>query len=128
MSNTSPSQHDAEISVRGIVIFSLGLVAVVALAFVLVWGIGAGLDRQKQAAAPEPGPFAEERANYMPPAPNLQADPTADWDEMLVEEELSLNSYQLLDASGGQVQLPIEEAMRRVVEEGAPEFGGGDSE
>ena len=60
-----------------------------------------------------------------PPQPRLQTDPSADLVRFRAEEETQLNSYYWIDKKRGIVHIPIEQAMKQVVQEGIDGFPRG---
>jgi hypothetical protein len=60
-----------------------------------------------------------------PPAPRLQIDPAEDLGKFRVEEKKQLDSYYWIDKQRGVVHIPIEQAMKKIVEEGIDGFPRG---
>ena len=60
----------------------------------------------------------------MPPfaAPQLQASPRQDMAQFHAQQMQALHGVYWLDRSRGTVHLPIEEAMRKVAEQGIPDW------
>ena len=54
------------------------------------------------------------------PPPNLQTRPVQDFEAFRAREEGVLESYGWVDQKAGIVRIPIEEAMRLLVERGLP--------
>lgn len=57
-----------------------------------------------------------------PPEPRLQTAPASDLAAYLSRERKLLNSYGWVDREHGIARIPIEEAMRRLAQQGIPEF------
>jgi hypothetical protein len=57
-----------------------------------------------------------------PPGPRLQTDPDADLQHFRAEQEKRLNSYYWIDKQKGTVHIPIENAMKKLVTNGIPDF------
>jgi hypothetical protein len=57
-----------------------------------------------------------------PPAPRLQIDPAADLAQLRAEKEEELNSYYWIDKQNGVVHIPIDQAMQKIVKNGADGF------
>lgn len=113
---------DEEISVRGIVGFSVGVIVVSALAVAGMWALNEGFESQFRSAQREPLPLARSGDEYTPPSPNLQTFPEQEFDDFLRDEIADLHSYRLLDSNAGTVQIPIDEAIDRIVRDGIPEW------
>jgi hypothetical protein len=56
----------------------------------------------------------------LPPAPRLQQFPRAELEQFHQDEESQLQRYGWMNRDVGSVHIPIEEAMRLVVEAGLP--------
>jgi hypothetical protein len=57
-----------------------------------------------------------------PPGPRLQTSPERDMQQFRAEEDKRLNSYYWIDKQKGSVHIPIDEAMKKVVNTGIPGF------
>jgi hypothetical protein len=99
-------------------LFALGLAIMIALALLflvwLFWRFEASAER----ADPVQSPLA---VNQLPPAPRLQAQPSADLAKLRHEEDERLGSYQWIDQQQGIVQLPIDRAIELLAEQGLAE-------
>lgn len=119
---TKPSEFDREINWRWIFVFMLLITVVAAGAFGSMWYLGIGF-RDQMAKTDRPAPLvAESRDALLPPEPRLQTRSYDDWADMKAAHEEHLASYAWTDRGEGVVRIPIEEAMRRVAEDGLPEF------
>jgi hypothetical protein len=58
--------------------------------------------------------------NRVPPGPRLQTNPREDMRELRAREEEILTSYGWVDKNAGIARIPIEEAMKLVLERGLP--------
>jgi hypothetical protein len=56
----------------------------------------------------------------LPPEPRDDSDPVQHLDEFRAREQYALDHYSWVDRSKGLVSIPIEQAMRMVVERGIP--------
>jgi hypothetical protein len=57
-----------------------------------------------------------------PPGPRLQTSPERDLQQFRAEEDKRLNTYYWIDKQKGSVHIPIDEAMKKVVNTGIPGF------
>lgn len=117
---SSSASYDRELHLRGIIGFVLFLVVLMVVVATLMFVLSGRLKEFVSAKDPAPSPLAEASEPYLPPKPHLQANPTVDLATLREEEDLILSSYGWVDKDAGIVRVPIEEAMRRVVEEGVP--------
>ena len=107
-------------SVRTIVRFGFWLIVAALLVHV---GLGAMywllIERSKDLEEPR-YPLAATGSARQPPSPQLQQDPRADRYEFWLKEEAQLKGYGWVNKDAGIVHIPIDEAMRKVVEQGLP--------
>ena len=75
--------------------------------------------RGPRAAAPDVG--VQEQAG----APLLQAHPTVEVEDYEAKQQQALNTFGWIDKTTDTVRLPIQHAMKLVVEEGLPTRRGG---
>ena len=74
------------------------------------------------AAYPKALPDVGRTLRIAPPGPRLQISPERDLEQFRADEEKRLNSYYWIDKQKGTVHIPIDEAMKKVVETGIPGF------
>jgi hypothetical protein len=113
-----------DLSTRVIVWFAVSLVIAAAAVHVLIWLLQAYLGGLNQRAYPRQYPMANVGAPQQPPAPRLQVQPREELKNMRAEEDKILRGYGWADAQTGKVQIPIEEAMRLLGEQGLPSRAG----
>jgi len=109
-----------DISTRIVVWFAISLVVGAAAVGVVIWLLQVYLGGLNDKAYPRQYPMANVGAPAQPPAPRLQAQPREELKTMRAEEDEVLRSYGWTDAQTGKVQIPIEEAMRLLAEQGLP--------
>ena len=63
-------------------------------------------------------PLAAEQARRLPPAPQLQQIPSREMYELRTQQETDLHSYGWIDKNAGMVHIPIEDAMKLMVQQG----------
>jgi hypothetical protein len=71
-----------------------------------------------QPLGPPASPF--ENARAVPPAPQLQVTPAADWHDYQKSQAEIVNSYGWVDEKAGIVRIPIDRAMDLVLQRGLP--------
>jgi hypothetical protein len=98
----------------------VGILAVVAVFFALMWMLeGVLLQSEKDAQAPR-HPLASTLSRTEPPLPRLQPDPRADLLAFRAKEDAVLHTYGWVDKSRGIVRVPIERAMEILAQRGLP--------
>lgn len=115
-------RFDGELSVRAIVIFSVGLVVVTAGAFVLMWALNRSFEERAAREPVDVPPLPDMAVEHQIQGPLLQSHPEAEWTAMKAEEAADLASYRLLDPGTGRVQIPIDVAMERLLHDGLPSW------
>jgi hypothetical protein len=114
----------SDIQLRPIVVFTVGLVVLIAAVYfatvVILRLFTAQADRRDTAAGVsqvQPLPFGEER---LPPEPRIQANPEQDLAVLRAREDGVLHTYGWIDREAGLLRVPIDVAMKLVLKEGLP--------
>lgn len=110
-------RFDEELQLPGIGWTVAGIVAACALGFLISWGLYVLFVAQAEAAAPPPSPIAEANERQLPPAPQLQAGPEREYEEMQRELRAHLEGYGWVDEASGVVRIPIDRAIELMLEE-----------
>jgi hypothetical protein len=118
-SNESVSHEESDIDIGGIFKFILGLTIAAAVLHVAIWFMFVWL-QTAAASADVPNPLRVGEDLRIPPEPRLQVDPRQDLSTYREREAALLNGYRWLDKNAGVVRIPIDEAMKRLVERGVP--------
>ncbi len=113
-----------DVRLRPILVFSIGLVVTIIVAYLIVTVLfrvftSQATDRDTAAGVPE----AQQQAateDRLPPEPRIQVNPEADLKALRQREDAQLNSYGWVDQQAGTVHIPIEQAMKLVLEQGLP--------
>jgi hypothetical protein len=115
-----PETHheESDIDIRGVFRFVIGLFVTAVAVFGVIWALFGYFDRREARAVPD-FPLAAGRER-VPPQPRLQVTPREDFKDLRVTQETELESYQWIDRDAGRVRIPIDQAMRLVLERGLP--------
>ena len=116
----TPGYETRDASIRGLLIFALGLFATLVVTALAMFGVFRHYERS-QSLGPPASPFADVRT--LPPAPRLQVEPRLDLEHLRAREDQLLNSYGWVDPRAGVVRMPIDRAMDRLLEKGLPVRG-----
>ena len=116
------SEFDRELNFKALIGFMVVIVLITIASFWGMWVLGSGLEKRLAASDPPTSPLTETADALLPPLPRLQAASYTDWASMLEKMETDLASYAWTDRDAGKVRIPIDEAMRRVAENGLPVF------
>jgi hypothetical protein len=118
--NPAVHHETTDVDIRGIFGFAIGLTVVCFFAAFLVWVMFKYFDsREAHRVAPQ-YPLATAQETRLPPEPRLQTDPKGDLQELRTQGDRILNSYGWVDKNAGVARIPIEEAMKLVVQRGLP--------
>ena len=122
----SSAYETRDIKLRPLLVFAAGLVIVGIVTYLVIFvlfrlfsGQASREDAQvapSSVSRPAPAP-GEER---LPPEPRIQANPAADMKTLRQQEDAILTTYGWVDRSAGVVRVPIDVAMKQVLEEGLP--------
>jgi hypothetical protein len=118
--NPGVHHETTDVDIRGILAFGVGLIVVGILTALVVWVLFKYFDaREARRVVPE-YPLAATQEKREPPEPKLQVNPREDLEELRRQEDQILNSAGWVDKNAGIVRIPIEEAMKLVVQRGLP--------
>ncbi len=127
MENTEqPSAHSMgheklDVHAPSIIKFAIGLAVVVALAMFLMAWMFRFLARRQPTYGPPPSPLVKGR--QIPPGPLLEVNEGPALQRLLAGENEVLNSYGWVDKQNGVVRIPIDRAMKLLLQRGLPTRG-----
>lgn len=78
------------------------------------------VEQREEVPATQPYPIAVGQEPRLPSGPRLQTSPANEIYEFRLREQQQLQSYGWADRAAGHVQIPIDEAMRLILERGLP--------
>lgn len=111
--------EERDVNVGAILGYGLGLAVVAAIAHLFLWWLLGTYTRQAQEAQVHRFPLAVTR-EQLPSGPRLQSRPQQEMRELRARQQALLQGYAWVDRDGGVARIPIEDAMRIVVERGLP--------
>jgi hypothetical protein len=121
--NPEEAHESSDVNVGAILRYGAGLAMVVAVVLLfLVWLMGV-YEGQHERAQTQVFPMAADQQDRRPPEPRLQDNPQQELRDLRAKQEGLLNGYGWVNKEGGVARIPIEEAMRIVVEKGLPVRG-----
>jgi hypothetical protein len=115
----STHHETSDINIRGVLGFGFGLLIAAIAIHLLVWLLflyfaGRG------AVVPAQYPLVAGPVNRLPPEPRLQTNPRQDLRDLQATEDRILTTYGWVDKDAGTVRIPIDQAMKLVVQRGLP--------
>jgi hypothetical protein len=123
--SASKGYETRDIKLRPLIVFAAGIAVMGVVSYLVVFvllgffsGQAAKEDAQlAPASLAQPTAPGEER---LPPEPRIQANPAGDLKMLRDQEDVILTTYGWVDARAGVVRVPIDVAMKLVLEEGLP--------
>ena len=116
----SQKHETRDANIRNVIIFGVGLAALIALGFAVSAGVLHYFAVHQPLGLPA-SPFENVRA--LPPAPQLQVAPAQDLEHYIAGQDRELNSYGWVDQKAGVVRIPIDRAMELLLQKGLPVRG-----
>lgn len=117
--NPEVVHEESDVNVRAILGFGAGLLAVGVVVSALSWLLFNYYTKQA-AQVPRDFPLSAEYQQQLPPEPRLQVHPQQDLRELRAREDAILHGYGWVDKNAGVARIPVEEAMKIVVQRGLP--------
>jgi hypothetical protein len=112
--------EESDVNVGAIIRYGIGLVVVAAVIHVFLWWLLGLYGRQNERAQTQVYPLATGQANRLPPFPRFQENPQQDLLELRAKQKAQLEGYGWVNKEAGVARIPIEEAMKMVIERGLP--------
>ena len=118
--NPAVVHEESDVNVRAILGSGLALVVVAVIIHVFLWWLQGLSQSQAGRAQVQTYPLAAGQQDQLPPGPRLQEHPQQDMSELRQKQDAILNGYGWVNREAGIARIPIEDAMRIVVERGLP--------
>lgn len=118
--NPEVVHEESDVNVSAILGYGLGLIVVAVIVHVLLWWLLGVYQSQAERAQTQAYPLAAGREDQRVVGPRLQEHPQQDMRELRRKQEALLQGYAWINRQGGVARIPIEDAMRIVVERGLP--------
>jgi hypothetical protein len=118
--HTEVHHETTDVNVRGVLLFGAGLFAAAAIVHLVIWVLFGYFNSREAIRGAREYPLAAIERNRLPPEPRLQTNPREDLRDLRAHEDQVLTTYGWVDKNAGVVRIPIEEAMKIVVQKGLP--------
>lgn len=112
--------EESDVNVRAILGYGLGLLIVAVIVHVFLWWLQGTYARQNERAQTQVYPMAAGQQDRLPPSPRFQENPQQELLDLRAKHEELLNGYGWVNKESGIARIPIEDAMKMVVERGLP--------
>lgn len=123
--NPAVVHEESDVNVGAILRWGVGLAAVALVVHVFLWWLQGRYTVQTERQQTRQFPIAEARQNEQPPEPRLQSAPQEDMRKLRADQESRLTSYGWVNKEAGIARIPIEEAMKALVQQGLPTRASG---
>ncbi len=120
LDNVEVVHEESDVNVGAIIRFGLGLLLIAALIHVFLWWLQGTYSRQNQRAQTQVYPLAAGQQDRLPPSPRFQENPQQELQDLRAKQGALLEGYGWVNKEGGVARIPIEDAMKMVVERGLP--------
>ena len=118
--NPEVAHEESDVNVRAILGFGFALAVLALTVHVFLWWLQCFFATQTRRAQTMVYPMAAGQQDQLPPAPRLQNNPQQDLRDLHARQQSLLSGYSWVNKEGGIARIPIEEAMRIVVQSGLP--------
>jgi hypothetical protein len=115
-SGTFVTYEQSDVNTRAVIRLGSIVLAITLAAVAATLGVFHLLARYEARSDPPRPPMAHEDPGRRPPEPQLQTAPAADYEQQRDRELAALNGYGV-DRDRGAVHIPIDEAIRRYVQQ-----------
>ena len=118
--NVEVVHEESDVNVAAILRYGLGLFAVAVVAHIFLWWLLGAYERQNERAQTQVFPMAAGQQDRLPPSPRFQENPQLELQQLREKQKALLDGYGWVNKEAGVARIPIEEAMKLVVERGLP--------
>jgi len=118
--NPEVVHEESDVNVRVILAFGAGLAVVALIVHVFLWWLQGSYTTRTERAQSVVYPMAVGQQDQLPPEPRLQDNPQQELRDLRAKQESLLTGYGWVNKEAGIARIPIEDAMRMVVERGLP--------
>lgn len=121
--NEDVAHEHSDVNIRGVIVFALAIVVITAVVLVSMWGLFEVFEKQAKQNDPVLSPYAVP-AGQQPPEPRLLIDEPLNLQTVKSGEREVLDGYGWVDQTGGVARIPIDEAKKRLLQQGLPVRAG----
>ncbi len=112
--------EESDVNVRAILGYGIGLIVVAVVVHVFLWWLQGLYATQAERAQTIRYPMAVGQQDQLPPGPRLQDNPQQELRELRAKQQSLLEGYGWVNKEAGVARIPIEDAMKIIVERGLP--------
>jgi hypothetical protein len=112
--------EESDVNAGAILRYGAGLVLIAAVVHLFLWWLLGVYSHQNERAQTQAYPMASSQQDRLPPTPRFQQNPQQELQELRAKQKALLEGYSWANKEAGTVRIPIEDAMRLVVQRGLP--------
>lgn len=120
VANPDVHHEESDVNIRGVFGFAAALIVVAVIVHVAMWLLLRFFDVRADRQDRIDYPLAVEQERRLPPEPRLQTNPREDLQNLRANENEILTSYGWVDRNAGVVRIPIDEAIKLMLQRGLP--------
>ena len=118
--NVEVVHEESDVNVSAIIRFGIGLLVIGAVIHLFLWWLQGTYSRQSERAQTQVYPLAAGQQDRLPPSPRFQDNPQQELQDLHTKQKALLEGYGWVSKDAGVARIPIEDAMKIVVERGVP--------
>ena len=118
--NVEVVHEESDVNVGAILRYGVVLLLIGAVVHMVLWWLLGTYERRHERAQTQVYPLAAGRQDRLPPSPRLQTNPQQELQDLRAKQQSLLTGYGWVNRDAGVARIPIEDAMRMVVERGLP--------
>jgi hypothetical protein len=122
--NPEVTHEESDVNIRAILGFGAGLIVFAVLIHLLIFVLLGYFESRESVRKRAEYPLAAAEGPRLPPEPRLQINPRQDLADLRAKEDEQLGSYGWVDRNAGVVRIPIDAAMKMMLERGLPSRQG----
>ena len=118
--NVDVVHEESDVDVSAILRYGLALLGVALVVHVCLWWLLGVFERQNERRQTQVYPMAASEQNRLPPVPRFQENPQQELRELRAKQKAQLEGYGWVNKDAGIARIPIEDAMKIVIQRGLP--------
>ena len=118
--NVEVVHEESDVNVSAIIRYGIGLLVIAVLLHVFLWWLQSTYTRRNERAQTQVYPLAAGQQDRLPPSPRFQQNPQQELQDLRAQQQALLEGYGWVSKETGVARIPIEDAMKMVVERGVP--------
>jgi hypothetical protein len=118
--NLEVVHEESDVNVSAIIRYGIGLLVIAAFLHLFLWWLQGTYSRQNERAQTQVYPLAAGQQDRLPPSPRFQNNPQQELQDLIAKQKTQLEGYGWISKDEGIARIPIEDAMKMVVERGVP--------